>query len=203
VLVAAVVLGALGVGTWVLLSGRGTAAAGIRISAHGLSYQVPDNWTSRAKAELPWVRDMVADGVGVGPSFHCGRRNHPRGTTGVLLVYRNDGQPPRPSDAADAFGRAFARTSYGDDASVRSSAMVPWGKDGVTVRVTARAGADGGCPVGGQVTVVALPSIEPGPGGQPTVRVFMLQHDTSGGPRSPARLSQEAAQLIMASVRVN
>jgi hypothetical protein len=206
VLVSLPVLGALGLGTWVLLGlggGAGGAAGGTRISAHGLTYQVPGNWASRSKAELPWVRDMVADGVGVGPSFRCGRGAHSRGTAGVLLVYRNDGRPPRASDAADAFGLAFARTSYGDNASLRGGGLLPWGRDGVTVRVTARTGPDGGCQVEGQVNVVALPSTELGPAGQPTVRVFMLQHDTSGGPNSPASLSSEAAQAIIASLQAN
>lgn len=197
------VLAAIGAGVfWLLPDDDSEPRAGVRISAYGLTYQLPAGWAPRPPADLPWARDLLATGIGTGPEFDCGGRRRARGVSGVLMVYRNDGRPPAPADAATALGRSFAHTIYGADASVASVDGGPAGPGRAGVRLAAVAAPDAACPIRGQIDAVALPGVTRNPAGQPTVRVFLLQHDTSGGPANPAPPSAREVRAVLASLRV-
>jgi hypothetical protein len=209
-LVGVVVLGALGIGTWALLGGGSAGGDYQRLGAHGLSYGVPKSWTSQNVSDLPWVRTpgakgIYADGVGIGAQFPCGGQQHPRASFGVLQVYRNDSQAQRPQDAVRDLGMSYAATVYGDDAPATISEPLNLNISGVTAAtslITVRPSPSSGCPVGGRITVIALPSSEADSDGHTPVQVFMLQHDTSGGPGSSALLTTGEAQQILASVKI-
>lgn len=204
-LVGVVVLGALGIGTWALLGGGAVDGDYQRIGAHGLSYDVPRNWTSQGESDLPWVRTIHAEGVATGTRYSCGGQQHPRGSAGVLQVYRNDSRAARPQDAVRDLGISYAAVVYGPDAAARISDPVPLDLGGVTAAtslVTVRPSATSACRAAGLITVIALPSREVGPDGQPTVRVFMLQHDTGGGPKAPAILGARQVQRILSDITI-
>jgi hypothetical protein len=147
---------------------------------------------------------MLARGISAAPEFDCGGLRRARALSGVLVVYRNDGHPPTPADAASALGRSFAHTIYGADASVAEveGAGQVTGVGGASVRLAAAPAAGAACPVSGQVDVVALPGADRGPTGQPTLRLFLLQHDTSGGPAAPAPPSTREVGAVLASLRL-
>jgi hypothetical protein len=201
VAVVVVVLGALAVGSWAVLGGSTTGTR--RLTAHGFGYPVPRSWAVRALGEQPWVRDIRARGEALGPRFSCDGRMHPRASAGVLRVYRADGTAPSTSGAARDLALAYAATSYGADAPAQPGPVGtrPFGGLlGSTVRVSVRAPERPGCAVGGEVTAVALPSPGAGPGGRSGVRVFLLQHDTTGGPADPAPLPPLDIQRIQAGL---
>jgi hypothetical protein len=210
-LVGVVVLAALGIGTWALLGGGSSDNDYQRLKAHGLSYQVPKSWTSQGESDLPWVRTthaqnaIHAQGVGLGQQFSCGGQQHPRASVGVLQVYRNDNKAPRPEDAVSDLGMSYAATVYGDDALAKISdphSTTVSNTPAVISLVSVHPSAHSECAVSGQITVIALRSPEPGPNGQATIRVFMLQHDTAGGPKSSGLLSEQDVNLIVAKVKL-
>jgi hypothetical protein len=193
------VLAAVSAGTfWLLRAGGVEPAAGTRVSAYGLSYRLPPSWNPRSRADLPWARELLAQGLGAGPEFECGGQRRARAQSGVILVHRTDGHPPTPADAAIALGRSFAHTMYGDDASVAEveSEGPPLRVPGASARFAAVPPAGATCPVSGLIDVVALP----GGGSNPTVRVFLFQHDTAGGPPKPAPPSTREVRAVLASL---
>ena len=204
-LVVVAVLGALGIGTWALLGGGAADGDYQWLNAHGLNYRIPRSWTSQDESDVPWVRPIHAQGVGTGAQFVCGGQQHARASVGVMEVYRKDNQPPRPQDAARDLGMSYAATVYGADAPARISDPVPLEIGRVpaeTSMVTVRPAPSGSCRVGGQLTVIALPSHERGPGDQATLRVFILQRDTTGGPGSAPVLTTGEVRQILSDIRV-
>jgi hypothetical protein len=207
-LVVVVVLGGLGVGAWALLGGG--SEPGQRLAAHGLSYAVPQDWTSQAESDLPWVPrpgqdgGIHAEGVGSSPGFRCGTQSqHPRASVGVMQVYQQNNQAPRPQDAVASLGAQVTEFVYGDDSVTTPPTPQALDIDGVPAQTAVfKAGPTGGCGVSGEVTVIALPSPERGPDGEPTLRLFVLQHDTAGGPAAPATLSPRDVSAILNSVRI-
>ena len=209
-LVGVVVLGALGIGTWALLGGGSAGGDYQRLGAHGLSYGVPKSWTSQNVSDLPWVRTtgakgIYADRVGIGAQFPCNTANSTRALRSASFrSTRNDSQAQRPQDAVRDLGMSYAATVYGDDAPATISEPLNLNISGVTAAtslITVRPSPSSGCPVGGRITIVALPSSEATRTALP-VQVFMLQHDTSGGQGSSALLTTGEAQQILASVKI-
>jgi hypothetical protein len=210
-LVGVVVLAALGIGTWALLGGGSSDDDYQQLSGDGLSYQVPKSWSSQNESDLPWVRTIHtqngihAQGVGLGQQFSCGGQQHPRASVGVLQVYRNDNKAPRPEDAVSDLGMSYAATVYGDDAPAKISdprSTTVSNMPAVISLISVRPSVHSECAVSGQITVIALQSPEPRPNGQATIRVFMLQHDTAGGPKSLGLLSEQDVNLIVANVKL-
>lgn len=206
-LVGVVVLGALGLGAWALLAGGARAGEVLddgtrQVSAHGLRYPVPNSWRSTTPGTPRWPFGIQPEGVATAPAFDCAGENHARATAGVLRVYRKDGRPTRIEDASAQFGPELAATFYGPAATAQSSAPTPLQVDGLTGSTTLVTVRGGGCELQGQITVVALPSELPGPNGEPTVRLLVVQRDTAGGPKTPGRLKERAVTELLGGLRV-
>jgi hypothetical protein len=209
-LVAVVVLGAAGLGAWALfgaLSGTPGQPDEQLITAQGLSYRVPRSWTTGPNDPKRTAFGIALEGLATGPRFDCGGQDHARASVGVLRVYRKDDRPARMEDALRQFGPEFAASFYGPDATTHTTAPTTLPLDGLTgatsVVTVAQIGGAGGCAVQGQLNVIAVPSAQRGPRGEPTVRLVVFQHDTAGGPQVPGRLSAQQVMEMLAGIRVN
>lgn len=193
VLVGALVLAGLGVGTFLLV--RTTAGSGAAppddvpatfrtVTTGPLGFAVPPDWVDDADPAPYVVLGAELEGVTYGPRYDCDGRSYFRGVAGAAFV---EGERPA-EDVAEAFGRETGRSFYQSDtaeADVSLAAPRPVDVDGLPgqlVEVTAVAPDDGCLATDGTVLVLAVPTT--GNGGVPGTAVLIVNGDVAGGPPS-------------------
>jgi hypothetical protein len=205
--VALVAVGALAVAGTVLLTQRfGGRSDGLAVKARDLSYLVPADWRLSPGGPETSVDGVALDGVATGARYVCGGHGHYRATVGSTFLVRRDGVDARPEDAVRDFGPLFATSFYGADATTNATAPAPLtvgSVAGSTSLVTVRPAASAGCPdLAGALTVVALPTARKGAAGGTGVLLLVVQHDSAGGPATPAPIADATVSEILGSVRV-
>ncbi len=205
VLVAALVLTGIGVGTYFLTrslapgASTDTAAGELRtVRTSVLTFPVPADWEADPEPMPTVVLGVPLEGVTYGPAYECGGNGYFRGVAGAAFL---GGELPA-GDVAAAFGEETGNSYYtlsdGSPPDVEVGEARPrvvGGVDGQLVEVTSRTAADDGClATTGTVLVLALPATDLT--GAPGTAVLIVNGDVEGGPGSappvPARATLEA-----------
>lgn len=197
--IGAIVLAGLGVGTFLLVrtatsGGSGPVASPqatatpvelrtVRTSA--FTFDVPLDWQPTTNTNPSVFLGVTFEGVTVAPGYDCGGNNgYSRGIVSSAFVA---GERPAASVAStfgQEIGRQYYTTSAGLAPTVTLSGARPvdvGGVEGQLVEATIRAAADDGClAVGGVILLVAVPTT--GPGGAPGTALLVVNGDTEGGP---------------------
>lgn len=203
--VVAIVLGGLGVGTFLLVRGGPTTASTPAnfqtIRTPFLVYAVPPDWNTAAPAQTLPGAEFV--GAADAPGYECGGERYLRGSATSALI---DTMQPA-EDVAAAFARALGGGYYTSNSSAPPEVIVGPGRAvdvagarGTLVEATIRTPADDGClATRGTLLVLALPA--GGPSGNATA-LLVVNGDTAGGPAAPPVPTRETLDAIIDSARL-
>jgi hypothetical protein len=177
VVVGLLVLGALGVGAFLLVrtTAVGPTVALRDVTGAGLVFGVPEDWTPAPGAP---AAGLPVEAAHFGPGYECGGSTFFRGFAAALAA---PGLPPdvAAQELGGLAGTSFYTRTGGVPAEVRVAAPRPvdvGGTPGQLAEVTVTTPVDDGClATGGTILVLAVPAA----GGS---SVLVVNGDTAGGP---------------------
>jgi hypothetical protein len=179
VVVGLLVLGALGVGAFLLVrtTAAGPTVALRDVTGAGLVFGVPEDWTPAPAADAS-VAGVPVEAAHYGPRYECGGSTFFRGFAAALSA---PGLTPDVAarELGGLAGTSFYTPTGGVPAEVRVGAPRPvdvGGTPGQLAEATITTPVDDGClATGGTILVLAVPAT----GGS---SVLVVNGDTAGGP---------------------